>query len=216
MHKEFYQNLFVEQTHFCPLEVGETDSSSGSRFGGVPPVSFGILPLKCPVCSGPVEYVLTLAKDILTDKIAQGKAISVFICRDIHCKLKSWQVIFPSSLLILIHKDEGRAPQGSSSDSTFKGRRLFANELRPGIVTCDDSAIGGRPGLIQNSGMKKVEELARQGFQFLAQWSEVSLPNTVDGGTYPFGFGNVYLFAPMNPTTFMPELRGMICFWQNS
>lgn len=213
---EFYQKLFVKQTHFCPIEVGETDSSSGSRFGGAPPISFGISPPECPVCGGPVEYVLTLAKDILTDTIVHGKAISVLICRDIHCKMKSWRVISPSPLLILIHKDEDRAPQGSISDSTFKGRRLFANELQAGVLTCDDSAIGGRPGLIQNSGMKKVEELERQGFKFLAQWSEVSLPNTMDSGTYPFGFGNVYLFAPMNPITFMPEIRGMIGFWQNS
>lgn len=209
-------SLFINRTHHCIIEVGSIDSLAGSRVGGAPPLSLAASQPTCPMCAGGVEYVLTLSGDVLTDTISRGRALSVLVCRDIMCRMKSFRPMQPSSLLLAIHEDEGRASITSNIEGMFEGRRLVLGETRLGGATCDDSALGGLPGYIQPRGAIYDKELSRKGFAFLAQWSEVCLPRTMKRGEDPFLFGSLYLFARCNAATLLPELQDVIGFWQNS
>lgn len=207
--------LFVARTHVRPVQVGPVDARTGSRVGGAPPVSLAASPPTCPVCGGTMEYVLTLASDLLTDEVAHGKALSVLVCRDPSCRVKAFDVLRPSSLLLVAHEDEERAPPGSALEGTFEGRQLLPGELRPAAdATCDDSYVGGKPDLIQPRGAKQIDALEKEGFAFVVQWAEAAIPRTMKRGTYPFGFGNALLFLPLHPDTRIPELRDPVGFWQ--
>ena len=217
MTDEIMEKLFIERNHFRPFEVGQDNAPTGSRVGGAAPANLERSPPVCPICAGPVQYILTLASDLLGEPVARGKVVSLLACTDFRCLQESSSLIEPSSLLFLVHDDVPRAAPGGSLKSELEGRRLVAGPLQEGSPTCDDSCVGGKPEYIQpDSGRTEEEKAKAMGAGFLFQWAETSCPNDMEIGTYPFGFGAVYVFAKLDPDTGLPQLEGLMGFWQNS
>lgn len=210
--------LFLKRAQSRPLAVGPADAPVGSRVGGTPPAPLAAAPPECPACGGSTQYILTLAGDVLGEQVARGRAVSLLTCADVACRMKSHEIVEPSSLLLVVHDDAPRAAPGSSLDSAFEGRRLVLRELTENEESrsSDESKVGGLPGYLQPWGDEEAAKARADGADFLFQWSEVSYPRTMKRGPYPFLFGTVYVFSRLDPTTRLPTLGGLVGFWQNA
>jgi hypothetical protein len=79
----------------------------------------------------------------------------------------------------------------------------------------ENSKIGGVSGWIQGWGMEETEKILDRGYMFLFQYAQPAFPDHKKGGTDPFGFGTVYIFAKKNKDN-LPDLNDVVGFWQNS
>lgn len=215
--------LYIARTHHLPLLIDATDSETGSRVGGRPPAPLVAAPPRCPVCGGPLEYVLTLAADTLGERVARGKAVSLLACRDLGCSLGTQRSVERSSTVLVVHEDAPRAAESGELETEFEGRRLITGRLEPdplreGHVYTDASKIGGLPGFIQNWGDKQVSAYRERGGEFLLQWSENSyaFAHEMEQGSSPFLDGVVYIFARVDPETKLPVLEDVVALWQNT
>ncbi len=215
--------LYIARTHHLPLLIDATDTETGSRVGGRPPAPLAAAPPRCPVCSGALEYVLTLAGDTLGERIARGKAVSLLACRNLGCSIGTQRNVERSSTVLIVHDDAPRAAESGELQTEFEGRRLITGLLEPdplreGRVYTDASKVGGRPGFIQNWGDDQVAALRARGSEFLLQWSENSYADAqeMEQGAAPFLFGVVYIFARVDPETKLPVLEDVMSFWQNT
>lgn len=213
--------LFLARTHHRPIVIGPEDAPTGSRVGGPPPVPLATAPPRCPRCGGPMLYMLTIAGDLLGERVARGRAVSMLCCRDFDCMWASHHVIEPSSLHLVAHDDAPRGEPGSELDTAFEGRRLLAgpiaeDPLRDGAVYTDAAKIGGGPGYIQGWGPSQGAVAEAGGRVFLLQWSENAFPRDMKCGPVPLMFGVAYLFARVDDATRLPVLEDVCGFWQNT
>jgi len=217
-----FASLFIERTHHRRILVDGGDTHEGSRVGGKPPAPLAATPPRCPVCSGPLRYVLTLAGDTLGEEIAHGKAVSLLACRDYDCLATSHKLTDPSSTVLVVHDDAPRAIQASELDTVTEGRKLTLGEATPdpiedGYVTIDASKLGGRPGYVQAWGPKWEAKAAERGGGFFFQWSESSFATSgIESGPFTFDGGVVYVFSRIDPAMSLPELADLGAFWQSS
>ncbi|HYF64962.1 MAG TPA: hypothetical protein VD886_19210 [Herpetosiphonaceae bacterium] len=210
--------LFGERSQAITFTIGESDAATGSRVGGTPPSALAEERPACPRCAGPLEYVWTLAGDVLPAAVARGRALSLLCCRDLGCLMASHAPAEPSSLVLRVHADSPRAAAPGPLDSSFEGRRLLAGPPagEDNDSDGDRSKIGGRPWYLQGDDAGAEERLAASGRGFLLQWSENSYRRDMKRGAYPFLFGVVYVFGRLDPATRLPALEGLQGFWQNS
>ena len=192
------------------LHVAGTDTATGSRVGGRPPV--GVEPV-CSACGAPAEYVLTLGPDVLGPTV-DGRALSLLACTTFDCRGDGPEG-GDRSVLVVDHPDTPRSG-GPDPEDGWEGRALVADpptDVDPDPDS-DQSKVGGVPGYLQPWGHSVGAERTDAGLAFLAQWSEVSYRRDMDG-TYPFGFGTVYLFAGVHADgeVDLGTTRG---FWQNA
>lgn len=216
------EKMFVARTHHRRLVVATTDASTGSRVGGRPPASLAASPPRCPRCGGTLEYLLTLAGDVLGEAIAQGQVLSLLCCRDLLCRMISHMMIDVSSLVLVTHPDSSRAAEESELDSLSEGRRLTLGPIEEdphdetGRVAIDDSKLGGQPWYLLPWGEEEASKAHQRGGDFLLQWSENAYPRDMQLGHYPFLFGVVYVYCRVNPDSKLPELADLSAFWQNT
>jgi hypothetical protein len=210
--------LFARRNHAITFSIGGDDAPSGSRVGGAPPAALAEERPFCPRCAGPLEYIWTLAGDVLPAALAQGRALSLLCCRDLACLMMSHAPIEPSALVLAVHADSPRSPTPGPLDSSFEGRRLLAGppEQEDDDSDGDRSKIGGRPWYLQGDDSRAEDELARSGHGFLLQWSENTYRRDMRRGSYAFLFGVVYVFCRFDPHTRLPALESLRGFWQNS
>ena len=71
------QSLFIDRTHHRRIRVAPADQQDGSRVGGRPPAVLASSMPACPLCGGPLLYVLTLGGDTLGPEVARGRTISL-------------------------------------------------------------------------------------------------------------------------------------------
>jgi hypothetical protein len=212
------RELFVARSRTITFTIGDDDAAGGSRVGGMPPAALNEERPFCPRCAGPLEYIWTLAGDVLPAAVADGRALSLLCCRDLGCLMMSHAPIEPSALVLLTHADSPRATTPGPLDSSFEGRRLIGGRPAPEDIANDGdrSKIGGRPWYLQGDDSGAEEELARSGRGFLLQWSENTYRRDMKRGSYAFLFGVVYVFCRFDPHSRLPILEDVQGFWQNS
>jgi hypothetical protein len=221
-----FTKLFIDKSHHREILVDAGDSTEGSRIGGRPPAILAAGSQRCPLCGGPMSYVLTLAGDLLGDEIADGKAVSLLACREYECLCKSHRLITPSSTALVVHEDDSRAIEASELDFAPEGRRLTLGKMEPdppsddgwGVAT-DAAKLGGGPGYIQSWGAEEASKA--DGRVFLFQWSENALAiayrtRGLKSGPHVFLGGVVYVFSRTDPATGRPKLVDLAAFWQNT
>jgi hypothetical protein len=210
--------LFVGRRVAITFTIGDDDLPAGSRVGGAPPAALAESRPFCPRCAGPLEYIWTLAGDVLPPALAQGRALSLLCCRDLACLMMSHAPIEPSALVLAVHAESPRAATPGPLDSSFEGRRLLGGPPAEEDIENDGdrSKVGGRPWYLQGDDSGAEEELARSGHGFLLQWSENTYRRDMRRGSYAFLFGLVYVFCRFDPHARRPVLENMRGFWQNS
>lgn len=215
--------LYIARAHHLPLLIDAVDTETGSRVGGRPPAPLAAAPPRCPVCRGPLEYLLTLAGDTLGERVTRGMAVSLLTCRDLVCRMGSHALVEKSATVLVVHDNAPRAAVAGELHTAFAGRRLIvgplaADPLREGRVDTDASKIGGLPGFIQNWGDQEASKSRERRGEFLFQWSEntYALAPDMKQGAYPFLCGVVYVFACVDPESKLPMLKDVVAFWQSS
>lgn len=166
---------------------------------------------RCPRCTGAPDYFLTIEADLVGEAIARGRALSVFTCAGVDCRLSATGLsATPPSVIAITHQP---APRGAGEP----GRRLLRGHLRherPGDrndSTVEQCKLGGRVFQIQTSIAQDEDEAARLGLSFLLQMNEQDLGEH----TTSLGFwgGEVYLFTCTDPRTGLPTLEdGKLCW----
>jgi hypothetical protein len=213
-----FDDLFVARSKHLQLLISATDASSGSRIGGRAPECFAQSQVSCPCCSRAMIYYLTLAPDLLGASIESGRALSIFYCPDFSCRLRSRRLQGPPSLVAVGHADCARGVNDNVLDSPIEGRRLVAGEIVEDLNEygeCDQcSKIGGRPGLIQDSGSTDVDKLEAERLDFIFQLNEESYPDNMKFHTYQFAFGAIYVFGRFSMDRSMVEATMTAAFWQ--
>jgi hypothetical protein len=207
-------------THHLPILLSNDDTEQGSRMGGrIPSCIQG--DTNCPVCQGPVEYLLTLAPDTLGQEISQDKEISMFVCKDFDCRWSGQRVVHPSPLIFIVHDASTRNNEITLMDSPSDGLGLIAGPLtldpvENGFVTMEHTKIGGGPGWIQGWGKGETEKITEQGYIFLFQYTEPVYPDHKMPGADPFGFGTAYVFGKKQTGSNLPSLNEVVAFWQKT
>ena len=213
-----FDDLFVARSKHLQLLISATDASSGSRIGGRAPECFAQSQAPCPCCSRAMIYYLTLAPDLLGALIESGQALSIFYCPDFSCRLRSRRLQGPPSLVAVGHADCARGVNDNVLDSPIEGRRLVAGEIVEDLNEYGErdqsSKIGGRPGLIQDSGDTDVDKLEAERLDFIFQLNEESYPDNMKFHTYQFAFGAIYVFGRFSMDRSMVEATMTAAFWQ--
>jgi hypothetical protein len=206
--------LWKARTARRRLLVADRDADAGSRVGGRPPTPLSASPPRCPICGGPLLYVLTLAGDVLGEAVASGQSLSVLICRNTACRMKGHVVRSPSPIVIPIGEDAPRASSPSELDSPTEPRALTGSPPEPDTGDPVELAkIGGKPTFLQRWG---AEEARRAGGDFLFQWYENAYPKDMSVGPYPFLFGGLFVFTRKDPAAGLPRFESPSAFWQNT
>jgi hypothetical protein len=210
--------LFLARSQHLRLQIGATDASSGSRIGGRAPECFAQSPVSCPNCSRPMIYYLTLAPDLLGVFIESGQALSIFYCPDFTCRLRSRWLEGPPSLVAIGHEDCSRGVSDNILDSPIEGRCIVAGQIVEDVTEYKErdqsSKIGGRPGLIQDTGAADVEKLETEGLKFIFQLNEESYPRDLKFGEYAFAYGAIYVFGRFSTERLMVDATMTAAFWQ--
>jgi hypothetical protein len=217
-----YGPLFLDRSHHREIVVASLDSAAGSRIGGRPPAVVAAAPPTCPLCSGPLLYVLTLGADALGPEIAAGRELSLLVCRSYECRMQSHALVKLSALVLVTHEASPRAAMASALDAETEPRALVLGPPTPDPVEDDwvmtDAAkLGGRPGYIQSWGPEEAAKAEATGAVFLCQWSENAYAiEGMEVGPYPFDGGVVYIFCEADRATGLPDLNAPQAFWQSS
>jgi hypothetical protein len=220
MIEETLDMMFLSRTHHRRILIGSCDVKVGSRMGGRPPACVADSPPRCPICAGTMEYLFTLADDVLSRPVARGMVLSAFCCRGIECRMKSGALINISPIVFLVHSESVRAERGGELDSAFEGRSLVLGPLcedprdEEGEVRIDRSKLGGCPGYIQAWGDDQAEKARVAGCDFLFQWSESGYPRDMKTGPEPFLGGVVYVFSRLDSDAKIPTLARLLAFFQ--
>lgn len=208
---EALKRLFLERSRFRPIQLDEEDTREGSRIGGAAPVCFVDGPPKCPRCGRALDYFLTVEADLVGPDVAKGKALSVFACADVDCRLGSSDLdAEPPSVVAISHAPSPRA-EGEP------GRRLVRGHLRADRASgnhgsdMEQSKLGGPVFQIQSSVAEDEDEAARRGLVFLLQINEQDIGEfTTNAG---FWGGEVYLFTAKDADTGLPTLESGRVSW---
>jgi hypothetical protein len=215
------RQVLVDRTHAIPLLVGDDDAPAGSRIGGAVPAVLAGEPPRCPACGRQLLYHLTLEADVLGPLLPSDRALSVLVCPDIVCRLRSGRPQDVPSLVILAHDASPRAPNPGPNDSDLPGRRIasgpvaldeqrFGRRIRP----LELSKIGGTPHYIQEEP-SKGEALEEEGLRFLFQWNEGSYPPSFFSRDLPLRAGGLWAFAELDPVSH--GIGGTIrAFWERT
>ncbi|MEW4372384.1 hypothetical protein [Paenibacillus kandeliae] len=109
-----------------------------------------------------------------------------------------------------------------SNNDTFTNPNLIKHSISHGTVTTDDEAmempflikVGGTPKLIQQEEYY-MAGLQAESFSFFFQVDEEGYPETLlaEDGSYPFGFGALYVYATIEEDEIGRIVAG---FWQYS
>ncbi len=109
-----------------------------------------------------------------------------------------------------------------SSKDTFTNPGLIKHWISPGETITDDESmespflikVGGTPKLIQQEDYY-MTELQADSFSFFLQVDEEGYPETLlaEDGSYPFGFGALYVYAKIEGSEIGQPVAG---FWQFS
>jgi hypothetical protein len=221
MTTQDWQSLFIDRTHHRRIRVAPADQQDGSRVGGRPPAVLASAGPACPLCGGPLLYVLTLGGDLLGPDLARGRAISLLTCRSYDCRMTCHALKQPTAVVLMPHDESPRAAVPSTLDAETEGRALVLDAAEPDPVeddwvTTDASKLGGRPGYIQSWGPEENAKAEAAGGVFLFQWSENAYPSkSMKVGPYPFDFGVVYVYCRADPVTGLPVLEAPAAFWQS-
>jgi hypothetical protein len=215
-----FNQLFGTRNRHLQLLIGATDASSGSRIGGRAPECLARTPLTCPCCSRPMNYYLTLAPDVLGSIIEDGRALSIFYCPDYPCRLRNRSVQSQPSVLVIDHIDCARGADNQVMDSPMEGRSLLSGQVIEDLTEYGEedqgSKIGGRPGLLQDTGDAELKKLEAEGLNFLFQFNEDSYPKDMAFKEYTFGFGLVYVFCRFDMERRMADIHTTAAFWQTT
>lgn len=207
---EALRKLFIARSRYRPIVLAEEDGRSGSRIAGGAPAYFAEAP-RCPRCRGALDYFLTIEADLVGEAVAQGRALSIFTCAVVDCRLRSKGLdASPPSVIAITHNPSPRA-------SGEQGRRLLRGHLRKeqpgdrGDSSVEQCKLGGLVFQIQTSIAEDEKQAARLGLSFLLQMNEQDLgEHTTNLG---FWGGEVYLFTRTNPATGLPTLEdGRLCW----
>ncbi len=144
------------------------------------------------------------------------KMISIFIPKDYDEYVE--HNIYPDCAIKVI--EHPISPE--SSKDTFTHPSLIKHSISQGKVISDlDSMelpflikVGGTPRLIQQEDYYTTE-LQQASFSFFFQVDEEGYPETLlaEDGSYPFGFGALYVYAKIDKNEIMQPVAG---FWQFS
>ncbi len=208
--KEALRGLFIERTRYRRIVIGDADAREGSRVVGSSPACFDEAP-RCPRCGRELDYFLTVEADLVGPDVAKGRALSLYACADVDCRLDALGLdVEPPSVVALTHDPSPRAPGDKP------GRRLLRDPMRhekvsDGESRVEESKLGGRVFRLQTSIHSDEEEAARRGLVFLLQINELEL----DEHTTSCGFwsGTVYVFTKKDPDTELPTLEGARVCW---
>ncbi len=109
-----------------------------------------------------------------------------------------------------------------STENTFTNPNLIKHSIAHGKVTSDNDSmeapflikVGGTPKLIQQEDYY-MTDLQQEGLSFFLQVDEEGYPETViaEDGSYPFGFGALYVYAKIEENKIEQPVIG---FWQFS
>jgi hypothetical protein len=163
-------------------------------------------------------YYLTFAPDLFGASIESGQALSIFYCPDFTCRLRSRWLQGPPSLVAIGHEDCSRGGNDNILDSPIEGRCIVAGQIVEDVTEYKErdqsSKIGGRPGLIQDSGAADVEKLETEGLKFIFQFNEESYPRDLKFETYAFAYGAIYVFGRFSMDGSMVGATMTAAFWQ--
>ncbi len=144
------------------------------------------------------------------------KMISIFVPTDYDEYVE--HNIYPDCAIKVI--EHSISPE--SRKDTFTNPSLIKHSISQGKVIGDlDSMelpflikVGGTPRLIQQEDYYTTE-LQQQSFSFLLQVDEEGYPETLlaEDGSYPFGFGALYVYAKIEKNEITQSVAG---FWQFS
>ena len=214
--------MFRDRTHHREILISSADASEGSRVGGRAPEAVVAANPRCPRCGSPMAYLLTLAADVLGEKIAGGNAASLLYCRKFSCRNRSQRLIEGSALMVLVTEASPRAAAASDLDAELAGRVLTVGPLREdsrgedGEVEVDYSKLGGQPSYIQQGWSDATAKLAQaKGQEFFFQWSD-RYPDDMNVEELPFAGGVVYVFCSIDPGSKLPRIAELSAFWQNT
>jgi len=208
--------MHLSPTHHHKILLSNKNVQTGSRIGGTPPEAIAENTV-CPECKRKIQYVLTLGNDILGEHIGNNE-LSFFVCKDFDCRWDGQAVIHPSPLIFIVHPVSPRKKDPTDMDSPCDALGFYRGELEPDFVDeesgyCDDSKLGGKPTYIQSRGEEEVEEIQKEGYEFFFQYSQPVFPDEFSGGTDPFGFGVVYVFAKKDAATGLMDCNNIRAFW---
>jgi len=210
---EALKRLFIDRLRYRPIQIDDGDTREGSRVAGAPPACFSGLP-GCPRCGEALDYLLTIEADLVGPEVARGRALSIFACADVDCRLDSAALSAePPSVVAITHDP---SPRGDGK-AARQGRRLARGHLRPdrrsrvGDSPIEASKLGGLVFRIQSSIGQDEDEAARRGLSFLLQLNDEELGEY----TTSLGFwgGEAYLFTRTHPVTGLPTLEGGRVSW---
>ncbi|MCC9628904.1 hypothetical protein LOC68_10880 [Blastopirellula sp. JC732] len=203
--------LFPRQDRDCvPLVIGDGDSESGSRLGGLPPA--GVTP----------NRLTSLTKYFCTIRVAEDPVleISVFLSFDFAGMADGAGVVHTSGDLfeVVTHGDSTRSIKSALASELTPHPILHGQECADKLVDDDGNEIvishhklGGRP-FIQDSGEglpALVRSLREEGYFQIVQ---IAFPDAHDGdvdGDWPFAVGMFHLFGeePIDKCSWR-------CFWE--
>lgn len=163
-----------------------------------------------------MDYFLTIEGDLVGPDIAKGRALSIFACADVDCRLRNMGLSAePPNVLAITHAPSPRA-------TGKKGRRLVRNHLLPEKIgdhsdprlrgsRIERSKLGGEVFYIQTSIAEDVEDAESRDLSFLMQIDEQDLGEH----TTSLGFwgGVVYLFTQRDKATGLPTLENGRVTW---
>jgi hypothetical protein len=200
--------LFEKRTKCLLFNASENSIENYGWIGGNSPAYFDD---KFSLINTNIEHTFYLT---LKNPINIGKAISIFIPKEYNNYLEN--NIYPNcSIKVFEHEmtDE-------SNNSFFRNNSLNKHFLNFIEETETDEAVektylikfGGKPDFIQEETYY-YEPLNNNGFNFLFQIDENGYPDNLLTGSYPFGYGGLYIYAKINGDIVNNILAG---FWQYS
>lgn len=213
MLNEDQKNMFLERT-LCILYEAEPALSAEYRagwIGGNAPVFFD--DREDLIHGENQKYVFYLS---LVHPFQPESMISIFIPEDYEEYVEN--NIYPRCAIKVI--EHPKSPESIKNSFTHPG--LIKHAISDGTLWEDERSmdrpflikVGGNPRLIQSED-HYFAKLKEDSFSFLFQVDEDGYPETLlqEDGSYPFGFGALYVFANISPAGIQNAVAG---FWQFS